>query len=97
MENQKTIVNDGIKKRSVGSSIVVGILGAISVVYLLNPTWGLLEFIPDGFPIIGNLDEAAAAAMLISCLAYFGLDIGALFGRKTKKGDGVIDVEVEDR
>jgi len=81
----------------VGSSIVVGILGAISVVYLLNPTWGLLEFIPDGFPIIGNLDEAAAAAMLISCLAYFGLDIGALFGRKTKKGDGVIDVEVEDR
>jgi aminopeptidase C len=90
MENQKTIANEGTKKRSVGSSIVVGILGAIS-------TAGILELIPDNIPFIGNLDEAAAAAMLISCLAYFGLDIGALFGRKTKKDDGVIDVEVEDR
>jgi uncharacterized membrane protein YkvA (DUF1232 family) len=97
MENQKTISNDGTKKRSVGSSIVVGILGAISAVYLFNPTAGILELIPDNIPFIGNLDEAAAAAMLISCLAYFGLDIGAFFGRKPKKDDGVIDVEVEDR
>jgi hypothetical protein len=97
MENQKKIANDGTKKRSVGSSIVVGILGALSAVYLFNPTFGMFELIPDNFPIIGNLDEAAATAMLISCLAYFGLDIGALFGRKSKKGDGVIDVEVEDR
>lgn len=97
MENQKTIANDGTKKRSVGSSIVVGILGAISAVYLFNPTAGILELIPDNIPFLGNLDEAAATAMLISCLAYFGLDIGALFGRKTKKDDGVIDVEVEDR
>lgn len=97
MENQKTISNDGTKKRSVGSSIIVGILGAVSAVYLFNPTAGFLELIPDNLPFIGNLDEAAAAAMLISCLAYFGLDIGALFGRKPKKDDGVIDVEVEDR
>jgi uncharacterized membrane protein YkvA (DUF1232 family) len=97
MENQKTIANDGVKKRTVGSSIVVGIIGAISAVYLFNPTAGILELIPDNIPFIGNLDEAAAAAMLISCLAYFGLDIGALFGRKAKKDDGVIDVEVEDR
>lgn len=97
MDNHKTIAEDGAKKRSVGSSIVVGILGALSAVYLFNPTAGFLELIPDNLPIVGNLDEAAAAAMLISCLAYFGLDIGAIFGRKPKKDDGVIDVEVEDR
>lgn len=97
MENHKSIANDGKKKRSAGSSLVVGILGALSAVYLLNPTAGFLELIPDNLPIIGNLDEAAAAAMLISCLAYFGLDLGALFGRKSKQDDGVIDVEVEER
>ncbi len=97
MENQKSIEPDGEKKRSIGSSVVVGILGAISAVYLFNPTAGLFELIPDNFPVIGNLDEAAAAMLLISCLAYFGVDIGGLFGRKSKKDDGIIDVEVEDR
>ncbi|MBP6783388.1 MAG: DUF1232 domain-containing protein [Verrucomicrobiales bacterium] len=97
MENPKKIENGGKGKRSLGSSIVVAILGAISAVYLFNPTAGILELIPDNLPFVGNIDEAAAAALLISCLAYFGLDIGGLFGRKSKKDDGVIDVEVEDR
>lgn len=97
MDNQKSIDSDGGKKRGIGSSIVVGILGAVSAVYLFNPTAGLFELIPDNFPVIGNLDEAAAAMLLISCLAYFGVDIGGLFGRKSKKDDGVIDVEVDDR
>ena len=35
----------------------VAILGAI---YLLNPTAGILELLPDNLPIVGNLDEAAA-------------------------------------
>ncbi|HQW28760.1 MAG TPA: DUF1232 domain-containing protein [Verrucomicrobiales bacterium] len=97
MENPKKIENGGKGKRSLGSSIVVAILGAISAVYLFNPTAGILELVPDNLPFVGNIDEAAAAALLISCLAYFGLDIGGLFGRKSKKDDGVIDVEVEDR
>lgn len=46
--------------------------------------------------MIGNLDEAAATVLVISCLAYFGIDIGGLFGRKPKQED-IIDVEVEDR
>lgn len=36
-----------------------------SLVYLVNPTAGLIEFIPDNAPFIGNLDEAGATAMLI--------------------------------
>lgn len=86
------------EKRSVLSSILVGVIGAFSALYLFNPTAGFLELIPDNIPIVGNLDEAAAAGLLISCLAYFGVDLGGLFGRKEGKGkdSGIIDVEVED-
>lgn len=86
------------EKKGVVNSVIVGVLGAVSAVYLFNPGAGFIEFIPDNIPIIGNLDEAAAAALLISCLAYFGLDIGSLFGKAGKKpaakpdGDDVIDV-----
>ena len=45
---------------------VVYFLSLIGVVYLLNPTVGLLEFIPDFAPIIGNLDEGVALWLLFS-------------------------------
>jgi|GEM_PF-4561162 uncharacterized membrane protein YkvA (DUF1232 family) len=52
---------------------VLGAIGVVSLIYLLNPTAGVLEFIPDNFPIIGNLDDAVAAfgfsAMLSQALA----------------------------
>ena len=35
------------------------------MIYLVNPTAGILEFIPDNLPLIGNLDEAGATALLI--------------------------------
>ncbi len=41
----------------------------------MNLGLGIVEFIPDNIPIIGNLDEAAATLILINCMAYFGLDI----------------------
>ena len=56
--------------------------GIVSALYLLNITAGFIEFIPDNAPIIGNLDEAAATALLINCLAYFGVDIGHFLRRK---------------
>ncbi len=96
MENQKTIAEDGKGKRSVVGSVLVGLFGAVGALYLVNPTAGFLELIPDNIPVIGNLDEAAATVLVISCLAYFGIDLGGLFGRRPKKDD-VIDVEVEDR
>jgi len=97
MENQKTIAADGKEKRSVVGSIVAGVFGLLGAVYLLNPTAGFFELIPDNLPFIGNLDEAAATVMVISCLGYFGIDIGRLFGRKPKQKDDAIDIEVEDR
>jgi uncharacterized membrane protein YkvA (DUF1232 family) len=62
--------------------LIIGGLGVFSAVYLFNPGAGIVDLIPDNFPIIGNLDEAAATAILISCLAYFGFDAGRFFGRK---------------
>lgn len=42
---------------------VLAILGAI---YLLNPTFGVLEFIPDNLPIIGNMDEGVATMLILA-------------------------------
>ncbi len=43
---------------------VIYLTGIIGLIYLLNPTAGLLELIPDNLPIIGNLDEGAAAVLI---------------------------------
>ena len=39
--------------------LVLG-LGLVGLVYVLNPTFGIFELIPDNLPIIGNLDEGLA-------------------------------------
>lgn len=44
----------------------IGII--IGIIYLLNPTAGVIELIPDNLPYIGNLDEAGAVLLIISCL-----------------------------
>lgn len=64
-------------------SIVVFIIGALSFVYLINPTAGFIEFIPDNLPLFGNIDEAAATALLIGALGYFGIDISDIFSKKS--------------
>lgn len=40
----------------------------ISAIYILNPTAGILELIPDNFPLIGNLDEAGATILILKSL-----------------------------
>lgn len=54
-------------------------LGILSLIYLTNPTAGIVEFIPDNLPGVGNLDEGLAAFLLLNCLAYFGLDFRNVF------------------
>jgi uncharacterized membrane protein YkvA (DUF1232 family) len=61
----------------------------VSVIYLINPTAGLLEFIPDNFPILGNLDEAAAVLILLNTLRYYGLDLTKALYRRDN--DDVVD------
>jgi len=47
---------------------LLGVL--IGGIYLLNPTLGVFELLPDNAPGFGNLDEAGAAAVLIFGLRY---------------------------
>lgn len=42
----------------------VYLMAAVGFIYILNPTFGILEFIPDNFPIIGNIDEGLAALLV---------------------------------
>ena len=37
----------------------------ICIVYLINPGFGVFEFLPDNLPFVGNLDEGAAASFLV--------------------------------
>ena len=46
------------------------VLSILSIIYILNPTAGVIEILPDNIPFIGNLDEAMATAILIKCIYY---------------------------
>lgn len=50
--------------KTLGYVTGVGLAG----LYLLNPTAGFIELLPDQLPIVGNLDEAAMTALLLGCL-----------------------------
>ncbi len=67
-------------------------LGLLSVLYLLNPTAGVFEILPDNLPFIGNLDEAAAVALLLMCLRYFGIELPDIFRRDTPRSK---DIEID--
>jgi hypothetical protein len=56
-------------------------LGLISLIYLLNFTFGGIELLPDILPIIGNIDEAFMTTLLLSVLHYFNINITSWFKR----------------
>lgn len=60
-------------------NIFVALLGFIALVYIINPSAGIFELIPDIIPFVGNLDEAAAVFLLHSAMDYFGIGVKSLF------------------
>ena len=66
---------EGHRTMTSRDDIVVTVCGIIALIYLLNPTFGMFELIPDNLPIVGNLDEAAATAVVLYALRYFGIDL----------------------
>lgn len=74
-------------------SLIVFLVGLLATFYLVNPGAGVFELIPDNLPLVGNLDEAGATALLLACLRYFGVDPISLFSRRRKQEGPVIDVE----
>jgi uncharacterized membrane protein YkvA (DUF1232 family) len=83
-------------------NLVAIVGGLIAAVYLVNPTAGFIELIPDNIPFFGNLDEAAAAAILIAALAHFGFDVTKIFSKKAgvsptpQRGNKTMDVDAEE-
>lgn len=63
-------------------NFLVLLLGVLSFIYLLNPGAGLFEFIPDHLPLVGNIDDALAMALLLACLQHFGIKLPEIFRRK---------------
>lgn len=43
----------------------------IGLIYLLNPTGGVIEIIPDIIPVFGNLDEGVAMLLIWYGLVEF--------------------------
>ncbi len=79
---------------SILKSIVVAVIAVFCGIYLINPGFGFIELLPDNLPVIGNLDEATMAAILVACLRYFGFDLTKFFGTKaTEKSKSIVDVE----
>lgn len=62
-------------------NLVVLAVGFLAALYLIYPSFGWLEFIPDAMPLIGSMDEATATLLLVSAFRYFGLDLAQLFKR----------------
>lgn len=63
-----------VTSKTLGKTLGALALAGLSVVYIINPTAGFIEFIPDNLPFIGNLDEATAMIVLLGCLRYLGFD-----------------------
>lgn len=78
MENKDLKNNSGLRKAVALFGIILG------VIYIINPTAGFFELIPDNLPFIGNLDEAAAVWMILRCLREFGIDLTS-FGHNNAK------------
>lgn len=93
MEKEQKPQPEDERKRNLLTSLMVSGVGAFSLLVLLFPS-----VLPDIIPIIGALDEAVATGLLISCLAYFGVDIGNVFGRSKRKREDsdVIDAEFNE-
>ena len=64
---------------------MIAIIGILAGLYLIYPSFGIFELIPDNIPFVGNLDEVTATFLLLSSLAYFGIDVRDVFGNWWKQ------------
>ena len=58
---------------------LVYLMAIVGFIYLLNPTAGILELIPDNLPIVGNLDESASVFLILAGI------VEILEGRKYRR------------
>ncbi|MCY3944689.1 MAG: DUF1232 domain-containing protein [Anaerolineaceae bacterium] len=77
----------GKTRRNPLSHLLVFLAGALAALYLVYPSLGLFELLPDALPLVGNLDEAAAILVLTNALDWYGIDLNR-FGRRKRKNGG---------
>lgn len=61
------------RRRGPLGTLLAIIVALVSALYLVNPTLGVFEFLPDNLPLIGNLDEAFFTLALATSLGALGL------------------------
>jgi uncharacterized membrane protein YkvA (DUF1232 family) len=64
-----------VAQRTTAGKVAAALAIILGTVYIINPTAGVFELIPDVMPIAGNLDEATATGLIIWGLSYYGIDI----------------------
>ena len=63
---------------------LVSVIGLVLAgIYLANPGFGVIDFIPDNLPGIGNIDEVVATTIFLACLSRLGINILPQGPRKT--------------
>lgn len=73
----------GSSRRTLLAHLLVLPAGALAALYLIYPSLGIFELIPDAVPLVGNLDEAGAMLLLTNVLAWYGIDLNRL-GRRMR-------------
>jgi uncharacterized membrane protein YkvA (DUF1232 family) len=74
---------------------LVYLMSAIGVIYLLNPTFGVLEFLPDNLPVIGNMDEGLAVMLILAGIAE--MSEGKKSRRAEKENKAVAKTQTESK
>jgi hypothetical protein len=77
-DDGRNFLNKPLSARGVPVRLVY-LMAVIGGIYMLNPTAGILEIIPDTIPIVGNLDEGGATLAV-----WYGL-LEFLEGRRKKR------------
>jgi hypothetical protein len=62
----------------------ISLLALASAFYLLNPTAGIFELLPDNIPFVGNVDEGLAVYLLFSSIEYFRTGDFGIFKTRIK-------------
>lgn len=46
------------------------IILVIGIIYVINPTFGVFELIPDNIPFVGNIDEGVVFYLIFNSIRY---------------------------
>ena len=62
--------------------ILAGLILVLGLIYIGNPTGGVMELLFDNLPLVGNLDEGLAAYLILMTLRYLGVRVPGIGERQ---------------